>query len=75
MIVLGLLFVLVGFALLIPRGGLPGSASVRNVELSWQRFFNTRGYGELPSWKYRLIQVILGLVVMAGGFVLIATSS
>ena len=75
MIVLGLLFVLFGFALIVPRGGIPGSAAVRNVELSWQRFFNTRGYGELPSWKYRLIQVLMGLVVMAGGIVLIAVSS
>ena len=70
-----MLLVLVGFALMIPRGGLPGSASARNVELSWQRFFNTRGYGDLPTWRYRLIQIIMGVVVMAGGFVLIAVSS
>ena len=33
MIALGLLLVLVGFALIVPRGGIPGSASVRNVRL------------------------------------------
>jgi hypothetical protein len=75
MIALGLLLVLVGFALMVPRGGVPGSASVRNVQLSWQRFFNTRGYGDLPSWKYRLIQIAMGLVVMGGGIVVIALSS
>lgn len=57
------------------RGGVPGSAAARNVKLSWQRFFNTRGYGEIPSWRYRLIQVLSGLVVMAGGILLIAVSS
>jgi hypothetical protein len=75
MIALGMLLVLVGFAIMVPRGGVPGSAAARNVQLGWQRIFNTRGYGEVPSWKYRLIQVLMGLVVMAAGFVLIAVSS
>jgi hypothetical protein len=60
---------------MVPRGGIPGSAAARNVKLSWQRVFNTQGYGDIPSWKYRLIQIIMGAVVMAAGFVLIAVSS
>jgi hypothetical protein len=74
-IALGLLLVLVGFALMVPRGSVPGSASARNVQVGWMRIFNTRGYGDIPSWKYRLIQILMGLVVMGGGIVLIAVSS
>jgi hypothetical protein len=75
MIALGLLLVLVGFALMVPRGGVPGSAAVRNVSLGWSRIFTTAGYQGVPSRRYRVIQVLMGLVVIAGGMVIIATST
>ena len=39
------------------------------------RVFQTPGYQGVLSWKYRVIRVLLGLVVMAGGMVLIAIST
>ena len=75
MIALGLLLVLFGFALVATRGGIPGSASARHVKISWSREMNTRGYGDTPTWRYRVIQVIVGLLMVAGGIVLIAVSS
>jgi hypothetical protein len=74
-IVIGLLLVLVGFALIVSRGAMPGSVAVRNVTLGRSQLFRTRGYQGNPSVRYRLIQVLLGLAMVAGGMVLIASSS
>jgi hypothetical protein len=70
----GVVLVLVGFALVVPRGAMPGSTSARNVVMGSQRVFTTRGYQGTPSRRFRLIQVLMGLVVVAGGIVLIAAS-
>jgi hypothetical protein len=74
-IALGLLLVLVGFALMVPRNSVPGTTAARNVSLGWQRIFTTPGYQGDPSRRYRIIQILMGLVVMAGGMVIIATTS
>jgi hypothetical protein len=73
-IALGLLLVLVGFAIIVPRGAMAGSTARRNVLLGF-RDFQTPGQQGVMSWKGRLVQVLLGLVVMAGGMVLIAIST
>lgn len=75
MIVIGLVLVLVGFAFIVSRGGMPGSVAVRNVTLGRSQLFRTRGYQGTPSMRYRLIQVLLGLAMVAGGMALIAASS
>lgn len=75
MVAVGMLLVLVGFALMAPRGGIPGSAAARNVKIGWMRVMNTRGYDGTPTRRYRAIQVLMGLVVMAGGIVIIAVST
>ena len=73
MIAVGLLLVLVGFAIIVPRGAMAGSSARRNVLLGF-KVFQTPGYQGVMSWKGRLVQVLLGLVVMAGGMVIIAIS-
>ncbi len=74
-IAVGLLLVLVGFVIMMPRGGLAGSTARRNVILGF-RVFQTPGYqGGVVSWKYRLFRVLVGLAMMAGGMVLIATTT
>jgi hypothetical protein len=72
-IALGLLLVLLGFAIMVPRGGMAGSTARRNVIVGF-RVFQTPGYQDVISWKYRVVRVLIGLVVMAGGMVLIAIS-
>jgi hypothetical protein len=72
MIALGLLLVLVGFAFIVPRGGVSGSAARRNVSMGGVQLSRTPGYQGTPSRKYRILQVLVGLVLMAGGMVLIA---
>jgi hypothetical protein len=74
-IAVGLLLVLVGFAMVIPRGALPGSAAARNVSIGPWRMGTTRGYDGEPSSRFRLIQVLSGIVMVAGGVVIIAVSS
>lgn len=74
MIAVGLLLVLVGFAMMATRSGVPGATAHRNIILGFQRF-STPGPDGLPSRRYRVIQVLAGLVVMAGGMVLIAVST
>jgi hypothetical protein len=74
-IALGLLLVLIGFVIMVPRGGMAGSTARRNVILGF-RVFQTPGYqGGVLSWKYRLVRILLGLVIMAGGMGLIAIST
>jgi hypothetical protein len=73
-IALGLLLVLLGFAIMVPRGAMSGSTARRNVLLGF-RVFQTPGYQGVMSWKGRVVQVLMGLVVMGGGMVLIAISS
>ena len=70
---IGMLAVLVGFALMVPRGGISGSVSARNVMLGNQRV-STRGYQGTPSRRSRVIQVLIGLALVAGGIALIASS-
>ena len=70
-----MLLMLVGFVIMVPRGGMAGSTARRNVIVGF-RIFQTPGYqGGVVSWKYRVVRVFLGLVVMAGGMVLIAVST
>jgi hypothetical protein len=69
----GVLLLLVGFAFVVPRGGVPGSVAARNVMMGRQRFM-TRGYDGTPSRRSRVIQVLLGVVLAAAGIALIAAS-
>ena len=72
MIALGLLMVLVGFVFMAPRGGIPGATAHRNVSLGMQRIFTTRGYQGVPSWRYRLIMILIGVALVVGGMVVVA---
>ena len=74
MIVAGMILVLVGFAMIVPRGGLPGSAAARNIRIGAQQF-STPGRQGVQSTKFRVIQTLMGLVVLAGGIIMIAVSS
>ncbi|MEY2444898.1 MAG: hypothetical protein QOE00_1478 [Ilumatobacteraceae bacterium] len=73
-LVAGMIVLLIGFAFVVPRGGVAGSAAGRNVMLGSQRMLTTRGYDGLPSRRYRVIQVLAGLVLIAAGIALIAAS-
>jgi hypothetical protein len=74
-IALGLLVVLIGFAVMVPRNSVPGTTAHRNVSLGMQRVFQTPGYDGTPSIKYRIIQVLVGLAMIAGGLAIIANAT
>ncbi|MEP7045822.1 MAG: hypothetical protein ABI949_04035 [Ilumatobacteraceae bacterium] len=75
MIALGLLLVLVGFATVAPRGGVTGSTAARNISIGRLHLFTTPGYQDNPSRSYRLVQVLMGIVLMVGGVLIIAVST
>jgi hypothetical protein len=74
MVLLGALLLLLGFILVLPRGGLPGATAARNVRMGMQGVFQTPGYqqrddGREPkSWK----RVVLGLGLIGLGVLFIA---
>jgi sensor domain CHASE-containing protein len=74
MIAVGVILVLVGFAMLASRGSVPGATAARNVRMGPQ-MFSTRGHEGEQSTRYRVIQIAMGLVVLVGGIVIIAVSS
>jgi hypothetical protein len=73
-LIAGIILLLIGFALVVPRGGVTGSTAARNVTLGFQRVFTTRGYEGVPSRRYRAIQVVVGLVFAGVGLALVAAS-
>lgn len=79
MIAVGFLLILVGFCLISVRSGDVSARSPRTVSIGrlWMSVptEQDRGYDSMPSWRNRLIRVLCGLVIIVGGFVLIAVSS
>lgn len=68
---LGILLVVIGFVLVVPRGALPGSAAVRNVPLAPQQVVRTPGYQPAPTGRARLALLLVGATCLASGFLVI----
>jgi hypothetical protein len=76
----GLLMVVVGFALVAPRGATPGGASHRNVILApgpigQGRLTQTPGYQGDPGRRWMIVRILLGIGLMAGGVLLMMSAS
>ena len=71
----GLVLMIVGFALVVPRGASPGSASHRNVRIAPTAVSTTRGYGNEPSKRARIGIKLAGLALLAGGLLMIALAA
>jgi hypothetical protein len=79
MAVAGLILLLAGFALVIPRDGISGSAAIRNVEIEGSHIERTpgyrgasrapAGYQEAPAARAQWIRIGLGLAMLAVGVV------
>ena len=74
-IAVGFLLMLIGFAFVVPRGGVAGSTAARNVRVGPGGLSPTPGYDDEPTRRYRVLQVVLGLVMMVGGFVILAVAT
>jgi hypothetical protein len=74
-IAVGMLLMLIGFAFVVPRGGVAGSTAARNVRVGPGGLSTTPGYDGEPTRRYRVLQVLVGLVMMVGGFVIIAVAT
>jgi hypothetical protein len=70
----GLLLMFVGFALVAPRGGVPGGASHRNVVLGVGRMMTTPGYQGEPGRRAKRIRLLIGFGMLVGGLGLIVAA-
>jgi hypothetical protein len=69
---LGLILLIVGFALVLPKGAMPGSAANRNVRMGGTQLFQTAGHRDsgdtrARSWSTPLIgaaMMAIGLIVL-----------
>jgi hypothetical protein len=76
----GLLMVVVGFALVAPRGATPGGASHRNVVLGpgpigQGRLTRTPGYQDDPGRRWLVARIVIGIALMVGGVLVIMSAS
>jgi hypothetical protein len=74
MIALGMLLMVIGFAIIVTRGGVAGSTAARHVILGPQ-LFKSLGYQDNSSVRYRIVRALIGLTFLAGGVALIAVST
>ena len=58
MLWLGMLLMLIGFALVVPRGALAGSAAGRNVTTTHQ-VSRTPGYQPAPTGRARVVRLVV----------------
>jgi hypothetical protein len=71
---LAVVLLFVGFALIVPRGSLPGTTSQRNVRLFGQSVERTPGYqGDLRDRTALKIRLV-GVVLLVAAVVIIAVS-
>ncbi|MBI5088192.1 MAG: hypothetical protein HZB15_04845 [Actinobacteria bacterium] len=71
----GLVLVIIGFALVLPKGGMPGSTAHRNVPMG-SFIYQTAGHrdgddGRSKSWK----TAVIGVALMAAGLGIMALSA
>ncbi|HEY4610916.1 MAG TPA: hypothetical protein VFE86_04970 [Ilumatobacteraceae bacterium] len=71
MIAIGFVLMLIGFALVVPRGGGTGSVAHRNVRVGPADVTTTPGYGTDTSRRARIGIRLVGLAMLVGGLVLI----
>jgi hypothetical protein len=77
MIVVGVVMLIVGFALSLPReGGVPGSEAIRHVDLGMGTFVTTPGRQPPKRDRDRstVVRTMLGVLLVIGGFAVIYLS-
>ena len=75
MIVLGLLLMFIGFMIIVPRGGISGSAAARNVGMGMQGIQRTPGYRKSrESGRSSSVRIAIGVVMFSVGLVLVGTA-
>ena len=71
MIAIGFVLMLIGFALVVPRGGGTGSVAHRNVRVGPADVTTTPGYGSDTSRRARIGIRVAGAVLLVAGVILI----
>ena len=71
MVWLGIVLMLIGFVLIMPRGALAGSAAIRNVPMPSRQLVRTPGYQPAPTGRIRAARLVIGGVCLIVGFAII----
>ena len=71
MLAIGFILMLIGFALVVPRGAGSGSIAHRNVRVGPADVTTTPGYGSETSGRARIGIRLVGLAMLVGGFILL----
>lgn len=74
-IAIGVVFLVIGFAFMIPSGSVPGSYAIRNVKLGSSHIIKTPGFGERPPRRRRVLTVVAGFAIFGLGLMFIALGS
>lgn len=74
-IAIGIIFLILGFVLMIPSDSVPGSVAIRNVRIGSSHIVKTPGHqGDLRR-RSKWIRVLVGIVLFGLGLLLIGLGS
>ena len=74
-IAIGIIFLILGFVLMIPSDSVPGSVAVRNIRLGSSHIVRTPGHQDDLGRRSKWIKVLVGVAFFGLGLVLIALGS
>lgn len=75
MIGIGIVFLILGFVLMIPSDSVPGSVAIRNVRIGSSHIVKTPGHVVDFVRRTRWIKVLVGVAFFGVGLLLIAMGS
>ena len=75
MVWVGMLLMILGFALVMPRGTVGGFSPGQNIRLAPGQLSRTPGYGEAPTGRARLYRFLAGALLLAGGLAVVLAVS
>ena len=74
-ITIGIIFLVLGFMLMIPSDSVPGSVAIRNVRIGSSHIVNTPGYQGDLGRRGKWVKVLVGCAFFGLGLLLIALGS
>ena len=74
-IAIGIIFLILGFVLMIPSNTVPGSVAIRNVRMGSSHIVKTPGYQGDLGRRGKWVKVLVGCAFFGLGLLLIALGS
>ena len=74
-IAIGIIFLILGFVLMIPSDSVPGSVAIRNVRIGSSPIVKTPGHQSDLGRRGKWVKVLVGIVLFGLGLLLIGLGS